>query len=383
MGIIPRRRQKRSAGNPRKIHGISLFSCFSCPLFLLYCREKRGPRIPAVQDHEEAVLADNRFQRLYASHQKRVERRLAALVDRRAPASVYGPARYVLTAGGKRLRSVLVILSCEAVGGSPRRALDAAVAMEVLHNFTLVHDDVMDHAKVRRGRPTVHEKWDPAIAILAGDGLVAHAYRSLLKTRGADLSRVLDIFTGAFIGVCEGQGLDKEFEDRRDVSLPEYFGMIRKKTGRIMAGSAELGAVIGGGKPQQTLSLRRFGEELGIAFQIQDDLLDITGDEARFGKAIGGDVREGKKTYLLLAALRRASGSDRAVLESVARRRGANDATVSRVRRIYGSSGAIDAARREIARRTARADRLLDRLPASNSREALRWLSGRLLDRNS
>jgi len=291
--------------------------------------------------------------------------------------------RYVLASGGKRIRAVLVLLSCGAVSGHVEDAVPAAVAMEVLHNFTLVHDDVMDNADLRRGRPTVHKKWDANIAILAGDELLAHAYCSLLRTRSARLNDVLHLFTDAFMQVCDGQALDKECEQRARVGLEEYDIMIAKKTGRMIAAATEIGATIGGGSPMEIAALRRFGEHLGRAFQIKDDLLDVVGDEREFGKAIGGDIVEGKKTFLLLTALGRVRGEDRSLLVSVARRRGITYKDVSRVRRLYQKSGAVEAAHREIAERTHSAQRALERLGPGRAKETLAWLAEQLLERTS
>ena len=261
--------------------------------------------------------------------------------------------------------------------------MPAAIAMEVLHNFTLVHDDVMDNACLRRGRPTVHTKWDANVAILAGDGLVAQAYRSLLQTDSPQLASALRRFTGAFIGVCEGQGLDKEYEDRIRVTPKEYDTMIRKKTGRIIAASTEIGALIGGGSLREVRALQNYGEHIGRAFQIRDDLLDVTGKQKQFGKTIGGDIVEGKKTFLLLSALRRTHGRDRSVLLSVASRNGLSYSDVRRVRKIYEQSGALDAARKEIERCTSHAQHALETLYTSRAKEMLCWLSSQLLGRMS
>lgn len=304
-------------------------------------------------------------------------------MDTKRPFSVYKPVRYILSAGGKRVRAVLVLIACEAVGGRTVKALDAAVAIEILHNFTLVHDDVMDNAELRRGLPTIHEKWDEDIAILAGDELAALAYRSLLKTKTPCLQRVAEIFTDTFIEVCEGQGFDKEFETQRDVSLKDYIVMIQKKTASMIAAAAEIGAMVGGGTKHEVNALRRFGHYLGIAFQIQDDLLDIIGSEKEFGKTIGGDIMEGKKTYLLLKAFELATRKDKVLLQSVMQKKRVTKATVERVREVYEREGVIDAAREEITRCTRRAQQYLKQLKPSKAREMLFWLSHQLLNRTS
>lgn len=328
-------------------------------------------------------MPENTFQKLYQAHARNIEKRLTALIDRNEPSSVYDPIRYVLNAGGKRLRSVLVLLSCGAVGCKTRNALDAAAAIEILHNFTLVHDDVMDNAAVRRGRPTVHTKWDDNVAILAGDELIAQAYRSLLKTRHSNIQSVLHIFTDAFIQVCEGQGLDKEFEGKPGIKLDEYLLMISLKTGRIISAACEMGAVLGNGTAWQVKALRAFGEHLGRAFQIQDDLLDVAGDEDTFGKTIGGDIVEGKKTFLLLTALERARGKDRSLLKSLRPGNGTTATTVRRVREVYERTGTVDAARSAIIASTQKAQRSLEHLPHTQARAVLHWLSDQLVERTS
>jgi geranylgeranyl diphosphate synthase type II len=212
-----------------------------------------------------------------------VNRELRALVHRGEPPIIFSPLRHTVASGGKRLRALLTLLACEAVGGPRRVAIHAAVAIECLHNFTLIHDDVMDDSPVRRGRQTVHAKWNESVAILAGDQLIALGYCRLLKggTRHRD---VLRIFTRAFRDVCEGQGYDMDFESRKRVSMREYRTMIDKKTARVIAAATEIGAVLGGGTRTQIASLRAFGGNLGMAFQVRDDLLDVTGTPGKFGK---------------------------------------------------------------------------------------------------
>jgi geranylgeranyl diphosphate synthase type II len=297
-----------------------------------------------------------------------------------------------LTSGGKRLRAVLVMLSSEAAGGTSRQALPAAAAVEIMHNFTLVHDDVMDHAPSRRGAPTVHVKWDLNTAILAGDTLLAMAYKELLRTRHDNLHVLVGLFTRGVYDVCEGQAMDLAFEKRDDVSVREYFDMIARKTGRLVTTSAEMGARIGGGSPRTVRALKTFGAYLGMAFQLQDDLLDVVGDERRFGKTIGGDIIEGKRTFLLLTALERAHGSDRKLVERVMQRKAGvverlsaaeRRSLVQQVRAMYESYGIIAATRQKVAAYTRLARRSLNAVPASPAREMLHWLSLSLVHRAS
>lgn len=327
-------------------------------------------------------LSERRYERLRHA----VDRRVAALSGRwRSPVLTEGCA-YVLDGGGKRVRSVLLLLACEAAGGTVRRALPAAAAIEALHNFTLVHDDIMDRARTRRGRPTVHTRWDTNTALLVGDVLLGLAYRTLPGPRATD--RMVRVFTRGLLEVCEGQALDMEYERRARVSTREYFLMIEKKTAWLLATAAELGGILGGGTPGQLAALRSFGMHVGRAFQLQDDLLDVLGDEETFGKAIGGDILEGKRTYLLLRALERARGADRRVLGLVFRRRppagrAARRRFVHDVREIYLRTGAARDARRHVQRETARAVRALGLLPDTRARAVLHWLAGHLLTRTA
>ena len=191
------------------------------------------------------------FELLSWSWRKEVDKRLAACLDARKPQTLYKPIDYVLQGNGKRIRPILLLLSCQAAGGKTDDAWDAAVAIELLHNFTLVHDDIMDMDDTRRGRPTVHREWNSDVAILAGDGLYALAYQFLLRTRSKSIVEVVKVFTEGVLAICEGQALDMEFESRSQVSLAEYLEMIRKKTATLLRVSAEIGGMIGGGPADQ------------------------------------------------------------------------------------------------------------------------------------
>ena len=317
----------------------------------------------------------------YTLYKRLVERSLSGFVREQVPRSLYEPLRYVLDGGGKRIRPVLLLLSCEAVGGNPTKALYAGTAIEILHNFTLVHDDIMDRASSRRGRQTVHTKWDTNVAILVGDELLALAYRSLLKTSSPNIQEIARIFTEGVVEVCEGQSYDKEFETRSSVGVKDYILMIDKKTAKMVAVAAEIGGLIGNGSRSSILALRKYGEYVGRAFQIQDDLLDIIGNEKELGKAVGGDLMEGKKTFLLLEALRAAHGRDRTLLADVVRNKGGSRRLIPTYRRIYFETGAIDAARRRIKNDIDKAKRELHRLPASRAQAMLAWFADMLLNR--
>ncbi|MCX6133261.1 MAG: polyprenyl synthetase family protein [Ignavibacteriales bacterium] len=319
--------------------------------------------------------------RLYDRYKKLVEKTLSGIIKDRLPRSIYEPSEYVLEAGGKRIRPVLMLLSCEAVGGDPRKALLAGAAIEILHNFTLVHDDIMDNASSRRGRKTVHTKWDTNVAILVGDELLALAYRALLQTKSPHIQEIAKIFTEGVVEVCEGQAYDKEFERRQSVTVDEYLLMIEKKTARMVAVSAEIGGLVGNGARASIRALRRYGEHVGRAFQIQDDLLDIIADEKELGKPVGGDLIEGKKTFLLLEALRTARGRDKELLNDIVKNKGGKADLIPEYRRIYHESGAIAVARTRIDQDITKAKRELHRLPSSRARLMLEWFAEMLLNR--
>jgi geranylgeranyl diphosphate synthase, type II len=323
----------------------------------------------------------HRFNERYDEYRTLIDQRLATVIDRDKPVTMYEPARYVLGGGGKRIRPVLVMVACEAAGGRAGDAIDAGVAVEILHNFTLVHDDIMDRADTRRGRETVHRKWDENIAILVGDELMGIAYKTLLNTERGDLRALTRVFTDGVIEVCEGQSYDKEFELLPSVTEEEYMMMIGKKTGWLVAISAEMGAIIGGAEAVQREALVEYARCIGRAFQVQDDLLDVVADKKQFGKPIGGDIIEGKKTYLLVKALGRAEGEELSLLQSVATRTAAHDGLVQRVTGMYRALGVLDAAREKIEQDTVAAIRALDAIEDNEGRRMLIWLAKMLLER--
>lgn len=215
------------------------------------------------------------------------------------PKGLYAPIDYLLALGGKRLRPVLVLMACEALGKDPRAALPAAKAVEIFHNFTLMHDDIMDKAIVRRGAQTVHEKWDINTAILSGDAMLIQAYQSLNGYPTELFLSLTQLLSKTALEVCEGQQYDVDFESRDNVSIEEYLEMIRLKTAVLVGCALQMGAQIAGASEEDAKQLYAFGEQLGIAFQLQDDYLDTFGDSASFGKRIGGDIVENKKTILV------------------------------------------------------------------------------------
>lgn len=320
--------------------------------------------------------------KIYRNEVKKVEGLFKRLLISRKPRSLYEPCSYVLNAGGKRLRPFLVLLSAKAVSGSFSKVYNAALAVELLHNFTLVHDDIMDNSDKRRGRPTVHKKYDMSTAILAGDNLIALAYECLLKDCDSDAKEVISSFNHGIIEVCEGQSLDKEFELREKVSITEYKRMIYKKTAALAEMCCSIGAQLGDGSNSQIKALADYGKYLGMAFQIQDDLLDITAEEKEFGKPVGGDLVEGKKTYLFLCALEKANGLDKKILQEVIENKGIKREDVSKYKDIYIRYGVINDAQKEIIHYTELALKNLVKLPNKEGKALLNWLAVTLTSRS-
>ena len=250
---------------------------------------------------------------MYTSEEllKKVNEVLDNLVYDRQPASLYDPIRYVLSIGGKRVRPVLTLLSYNLYKDDPLSIMSQAIGLETYHNFTLLHDDLMDHADMRRGHETVHKKWDANRAILSGDTMLLQAFERVEECDPTKLPDVFKVFIQTTLEIGEGQQLDVEFETRNDVTEDEYIEMIRLKTSVLLACACKVGAIMAGASAEDTDNLYKFGEKLGLAFQLQDDLLDVYGNPAVFGKNIGGDITSNKKTYMLINAFNRATPAQR------------------------------------------------------------------------
>ncbi len=236
-----------------------------------------------------------------------VNQAIAAIPYPAAPSKLYEPISYHMALGGKRVRPVLTLMACEAMGGELSQALDAAVGLEMFHNFTLLHDDVMDNADVRRGKTTVHRRWNANTAILSGDTMLTIATQYIARTANW---QVMDLFNKTAIEIYEGQQWDMDYEHRIDVTVEEYINMIRLKTSVLLGCALKTGALIADADEQQTDLLYDAGVNMGLAFQLRDDVLDVWGDPATFGKEIGGDIMNNKKTFLLINAIRLAQGDD-------------------------------------------------------------------------
>ncbi len=240
--------------------------------------------------------------------QEIIEKHLREIGLAEKPASLYEPIRYVIGMEGKRIRPSLTLLSCNLFTDSVEESVNPALAIELFHNFTLLHDDIMDNSDLRRGHPTVHKKWNNSIAILSGDAMLIKAYEYISKCPGSFLSEVLAVFNKTALEVCEGQQYDMDFELSMEVTVDDYLKMIELKTSVLIAASLKIGAICGGAGERDSDLLYQFGRNLGIAFQLQDDLLDVYGDPGVFGKSMGGDIVANKKTYLLINALALAKG---------------------------------------------------------------------------
>ncbi len=286
------------------------------------------------------------------------------------PEKLYAPIGYSLSGGGKRLRPMLLMLTCGIFSDRPERAMPAAAAVEVFHNFTLLHDDIMDNAAMRRGKPSVAARWGRNVAILSGDAMLIWAYRLLGQVEPALLPRILAEFNEMAIGVCEGQQYDMDYEERQKVSVVEYMRMIELKTSVLLAGAVVIGALLGGATAEDCARMRKFAIELGLAFQLQDDLLDSYGDE-RLGKPIGGDILEGKQTYLMITAMSRASEEDREVLRHTHTDPALGPAEkIARVKAVYDKYDIPRLTEQQISLRFERALAQLDTLTAEPGRTA-------------
>lgn len=314
---------------------------------------------------------------------------IARLDWHREPQGLYAPIDYALAEGGKRLRPTLALLACQLCGAEAGKAVQAALALEIFHNFTLLHDDVMDHASVRRGRPSVNKQFGDNTAILSGDEMLIEAYKQLQHYEPTLLAQLLPVFNKMASEVCEGQQYDMDFETMADeqVSKDDYMNMIRLKTSVLLAAALQMGAIVASASKQQQEDLYMFGIHLGLAFQIQDDVLDVYGDERTFGKAIGGDICEGKKTYLFLAARDNATQEDKVLLRQMMALPSATAQErkhkIEQVTLLYNRLRAREEAMTLINDHTTQALNILSHFPQQEARQTLEQLAQQLLTRQS
>lgn len=301
-----------------------------------------------------------------------IQNYIDSLPYNRKPESLYEPVKYVLSLGGKRIRPMLMLMSYALYRDDVERILPQAIGLETYHNYTLLHDDLMDNADVRRGMPTVHRKWDANTAILSGDSMLVLAYQRMQECPVEKLPAVLDVFTTTALEIGEGQQYDMEFETRDDVREDEYIEMIRLKTSVLLACAMKIGALMADAPQEDIDNLYRFGEQMGLAFQLQDDYLDVYGDPKVFGKAIGGDIVSNKKTYMLINAINKAQGED---LETLMRWIDAKEfdrsEKVKAVTAVYDRLGIGDLAKAKMEEYYAEALAALDRVAVEESRKSL------------
>ncbi|MBR5684561.1 MAG: polyprenyl synthetase family protein [Muribaculaceae bacterium] len=310
-----------------------------------------------------------------------VNQAIAAIPYPEQPSQLYEPIAYHMALGGKRIRPVLALMACDALGGDLDNALDAAVGIEMFHNFTLLHDDVMDNADVRRGKPTVHRRWNDNTAILSGDTMLTIATQYIARTGSQE---VMDLFNRTAIEIYEGQQWDMDFEDRNDVTVEEYIMMIRLKTSVLLGCALKAGALIADARDEDADAIYEAGVNMGLAFQLMDDMLDVWGDPETFGKEIGGDIMNNKKTFLLINAMQLAQGGDAEEL-----RRWLDDTQVERdskvpaVTALYERLGVRQLALEAIADYNARAIAAFNRVKMSDEdKQAFIALSNKLAGRS-
>ena len=305
-------------------------------------------------------------------------------VTLKEPASLYEPIKYILTLGGKRLRPVLTLMSADFFGGNYTKALDASLAVEMFHNFSLVHDDIMDNAPLRRGHQTVHEKWDVNTGILSGDAMLILAYQLFETYEPKVFMQLAVLFSKTALEVCEGQQYDVDFETRNDVTIPQYIKMIEYKTAVLIGASLQMGAIIAEASESCQEKIYAFGKNLGIAFQLQDDYLDAFGNPLTFGKQVGGDIIANKKTFLYLTALQKSTPAEAQELSSLFATMPKNPSNkITAVKEIFVSSGAAKATEDEIVRYTNTSISLLQDIKISQQhKDTLKSFADFLMNRN-
>lgn len=308
---------------------------------------------------------------------------LGRFISKKTPGNLYNPIYYILNLGGKRLRPILTLMTADAFGCQYNKALDAALSIEVFHNFSLIHDDIMDAAPLRRGKKTVHEKWDTNTGILSGDAMLIMAYQLFENYDANTFQALAKLFSKTAIEVCEGQQYDIDFETRNDVTIAEYLKMIEYKTAVLIAAAMQMGAIVAKTSIENQKNIYEFGKNLGIAFQLQDDYLDAFGDPKTFGKQVGGDIIENKKTYLYLKALSTLKGNEKMELQNLFNTNPKDiDYKINTTKQLFMSGGAADATQIEIKKYTNKAFSILDNLNISkDKKEVLKELGEQLMSR--
>jgi len=324
---------------------------------------------------------------MYASDNilKMVNTALDQLPYNRTPKSLYEPVKYVLSLGGKRIRPVLMLLGYNLYKENPHDIMMQALGLETYHNYTLLHDDLMDNADLRRGNPTVHKKWDANTAILSGDSMLVLAYQRMQQCDARHLPAVMQLFTETALEIGEGQQYDMDFETRTDVTEDEYIEMIRLKTSVLLACALKIGAILGDASERDADLLYKFGEQVGLAFQLQDDLLDVYGDEKIFGKAIGGDITSNKKTYMLINAANRANATQHAeLMKWIEAKQFDRQEKIAAVTRLYDEIGIRQLCEEKINYYFEESKKYLDQVSVPEERKAcLRQYTAEMVNRQS
>ncbi len=300
------------------------------------------------------------------------------------PAEMYNPMSYIVSLGGKRIRPLLTLIACDLFNGIPKNAISAAMAVEFFHNFSLVHDDILDNAPLRRGNKTVHEKWSANIALLSGDGMLVKAYETLSRCNTEHLKELLEIFSATGLLVCEGQQLDMNFETQNSVSVNDYIEMITRKTAVLLGCSLQMGAICANAPKAEQLNIHEFGKNIGIAFQLLDDVLDVYATKSEFGKQVGGDIIANKKTFLLLKAFELSNDTQKLTLTLLIEDKTIPDTTkISKVSKIFDELGVKEIAIKKANVYTERAfENLTSVIASEDKKNELRQFCLRLLNRN-
>jgi len=318
------------------------------------------------------MLTVNQYREVFVEYLKKFPKN-------REPSNLYDPVSYILTLKGKRLRPILTLMATDIFSNSYKSGLDAALAVEVFHNFSLVHDDIMDSAELRRGNKTVHKKWNVSTGILSGDVMLIQAYQLFENYEGEVFVDLAKLFSKTAIEVCEGQQYDVDFETRDNVKISDYLKMITYKTAVLLGASMKMGAIIARASKEDQDKIYDFGKYLGIAFQLQDDYLDAFGDETKFGKKIGGDILENKKTYLYLKAIEFLSEENKNQLLGLYSNNNISEEKIKKTKALFKESGSVDYTIKEIKKYTNSAFEILESLNISKEKKKLLYEFGNSL----
>ncbi|HRS02088.1 MAG TPA: polyprenyl synthetase family protein, partial [Bacteroidota bacterium] len=329
------------------------------------------------------IMEKSKYESIYNEYQNLIQREIDVTLANNQPINIYGPLQYLLEAGGKRLRPLLTMASVKLVGGSPIDALKPAVAVELLHNFSLIHDDIMDNAPIRRNKQTIHTKWNNSIGILSGDLLLAISFKKGIEDFDEHISNlIMESMINALLEICEGQGYDLDYETRQDLSIEDYLRMIDKKTAKLIENAMLIGGYVGKANESQLNLLRQIGNNIGLGFQIQDDLLDLSAATPKFGKMCGQDLKEGKKTYLFfIAKMQITDKSSLELLDKFLINKGLSEEDIPIMIEIFRNNGVFDIAKNMINEYYNKTLDLLSNFPDNEGKEFLEQLIRNIFER--